>query len=102
MKTYPKYPDVQNANDQMCSKVYSFCLVFIMVADCQEGPWKRALLIVWMVLFMSVTMKCVWSKPADSSQYCGSGCTEMTLCSEPWYQHISLHVYSRNIRSADD
>ena len=25
------------------------------------------MLIVWMVLFMSVTMKCVWSKPADSS-----------------------------------
>ncbi len=60
-------------NGQMCSKLYTFCLVFIMLADCQEGPWKKALftknvLIVWMVLFMSVTMKSVWSKLADSSQ----------------------------------
>ena len=25
----------------MWSKVYSFCLEFIMVADCQEGPQKK-------------------------------------------------------------
>ncbi len=29
--------------DKMCSKLYSFCLVFIMVPDFQEGPWKKAL-----------------------------------------------------------
>ena len=27
----------------MCSKRYSFCLVFIMVGDCQEGTQKKAL-----------------------------------------------------------
>ena len=44
-----------------------------MVADCQESPRKKlCVLIVWMVLFMSVTMKTVWSKPADSSH--GLGC----------------------------
>ncbi len=26
---------------KMWSKVYSFCLEFIMVADCQEGPQKK-------------------------------------------------------------
>ncbi len=29
--------------DQTCSKLYTFCLVFIMVADCQEGPQKKGL-----------------------------------------------------------
>ncbi len=28
---------------KMCSTLYTFCLVFIIVADCQEGPWKKAL-----------------------------------------------------------
>ncbi len=27
---------------KMCSKLYTFCLVFILVADCQKGPRKKA------------------------------------------------------------
>ena len=34
-------PHSHTCYGKMCSKLYSFCLVFIMVADCQEGPRKK-------------------------------------------------------------
>ena len=34
---------LQIIKGKMCSTLYTFCLVVIMVADCQEGPPKKAL-----------------------------------------------------------
>ncbi len=48
--------------DKMCSKLYTFCLVFIMVADCQEGPRKIALFtkkLKFFHIFSTIDTNCV-------------------------------------------
>ena len=45
--------------------VFALCLLWWL--NVKRALGKLWVLIVWMVMFMSVTMKCVRSKPADSS-----------------------------------
>ncbi len=43
----------------MCSKLYTFCLVYIMVADYHESPWKKALF-TKLIACVIVWMGCSW------------------------------------------